>query len=72
MFPPDDLLIEEMKCITYSMDSGKVRILEKKDMKEVLKRSPDRFDALAITFADIKTPKPYQGIATQKRSEYVW
>ena len=72
MLPPDDLLIEEMKCITYSMDSGKVRILEKKDMKEVLKRSPDRFDALAITFADIKTPKPYQGIATQKRSEYVW
>ena len=70
--PPDEMLIEEMKCITYSTDTGKIRIMEKKDMKEILKRSPDRFDALALTFSDVKKPSPQIGSSSQKRSGYVW
>ncbi len=51
MLPPDEELIEELQTPTYSTDTGKVEVMKKADMKEVLKRSPNRADALCLTFA---------------------
>ena len=51
MLPPDELLIEELQTPTYEVDRGRIRIMKKATMREVLKRSPDRADALCLTFA---------------------
>lgn len=51
MLPPDEMLIEELLTPTYEVINGKVRVMDKKSMKELLKRSPDRADALCLTFA---------------------
>ena len=52
MLPPDEELIEELTCPTYNTDSGKIEVMRKKDMKEVLSRSPNKADALCMTFAN--------------------
>lgn len=52
MLPPDEALLEELLTPTYIVENGKVRIMQKKIMKELLKRSPDRADALILTFYD--------------------
>lgn len=51
MIPPEKELIEEMLVTTYTVESGKIVVMSKKAMKELLKRSPDKFDSLALTFA---------------------
>ena len=51
MLPPDEILIEELQTPTYEVDRGKIRVMKKATMREVLKRSPDRADALCLTFA---------------------
>ncbi len=51
MLPPDEELLEELAVPTYSVEGGKIEVMKKDDMKEVLKRSPNRLDALALTFA---------------------
>ena len=51
MLPPDELLIEELQTPTYEVVNGKVRVMKKATMRELLKRSPDRGDALCLTFA---------------------
>lgn len=52
MLPPDEMLIEELQTPTYKNDNrGKIKIMDKDTMREVLKRSPDRADALCLTFA---------------------
>jgi len=51
MLPPDELLLEELLTPTYEVENGKIRIMKKKVMRELLKRSPDRADALVLTFA---------------------
>ncbi len=50
MLPPDEMLIEELSCPTYEVENGKIRIMKKPTMRELLKRSPDRADALCLTF----------------------
>jgi len=50
MLPPDELLLEELLCPTYAVENGKIRVMQKKVMRELLKRSPDRADALCLTF----------------------
>jgi hypothetical protein len=53
MIPPDGYLLEELKLPIYSMPSstgGKIRIMLKETMRDLLKRSPDRADALCMTF----------------------
>ncbi len=50
MLPPDELLIEELQTPTYEISKGKIRIMQKNTMRELLKRSPDRADALCLTF----------------------
>ena len=48
--PPDEELLEELLTPTYQVDRGKIRIMNKPTMREVLRRSPDRADALCLTF----------------------
>ena len=50
MLPPDELLIEELQTATYEVIKGRVRVMKKETMRELLKRSPDRADALCLTF----------------------
>ena len=52
MLPPDEELIEELMCPVYNTDSGKIEVMKKKDMREVLGRSPNKADALCMTFAN--------------------
>jgi len=50
MLPPDELLLEELAIPTYDAHTGKVEVMQKNTMRELLKRSPDRADALCLTF----------------------
>ena len=52
MLPPDETLIEELQTPTYEIRNGKIRVMDKPTMREFLKRSPDRADALCLTFAE--------------------
>lgn len=53
MLPPDELLIEELRCFTYNTDNhrGYIQIMSRSDVKERIGRSPDRATALGLTFA---------------------
>jgi hypothetical protein len=53
MLPPDERLEEELGAATYQVVRGKIKVMDKDTMREVLRRSPDRADALALTFAPI-------------------
>jgi hypothetical protein len=61
MLPPDDELIQELNAHTYSYQSnGKIVVCSKDDVKTTIGRSPDKSDALTMTFAPermIKKPK---------------
>ena len=50
MLPPDEKLIEELSVATYMVEGGKIRVSKKATMRELLKRSPDRADALCLSF----------------------
>jgi len=51
MLPPDEMLTEELLTPSYEVRTGKVKVMDKPTMRKLLKRSPDRADALALTFA---------------------
>jgi hypothetical protein len=51
MLPPDEILIEELQTPTYEIQNGKIRVMKKDVMRDLLKRSPDRADALCLTFS---------------------
>jgi hypothetical protein len=51
MLPPDEGLLEELQVITYSIESGKIKIMAKDDIRNLLGRSCDRADALCLTFS---------------------
>lgn len=50
MLPPDNDLLEELSTPTYEVRNGKVEVMQKHTMRELLKRSPDRADALCLSF----------------------
>lgn len=52
MLPPDENLVEELVTPTYDTSTGRIRVMSKDMMKDLLKRSPDRADALCLTFAE--------------------
>jgi hypothetical protein len=54
MLPPDEALLEELCTPTYSVINGKIRVMPKHVMRSLLKRSPDRADALNLTFYEPK------------------
>lgn len=49
--PDDPILGKELTVPTYTLQSGKFRLEEKEQIKRRLRASPDRADALALTFA---------------------
>jgi hypothetical protein len=51
MLPPDERLLEELALPTYEIREGKIKVMSKDEMKELLGRSPDRADSLCLTFA---------------------
>lgn len=59
MLPPDAELCEELTTPTYTTKTGVIKVMAKETMKELLGRSPDKADALALTFA----PLPIGGTA---------
>lgn len=51
MLPNDITLLEELRIVTYDIPgNGKIMVMDKERMREVLHRSPDRSDALCLTF----------------------
>lgn len=52
MLPPDELLTEELSVLTYKIENGKIMVMPKSIIKELLKRSCDRLDALGLTFIE--------------------
>jgi hypothetical protein len=53
MLPPDEELIEELSIPTYKTDGKYVRIMKADVFKDLLKRSPNKFSALCLTFAKV-------------------
>ena len=51
MQSPDDILLEELLTPTYEVKNGRVCVMAKNTMRKLLKRSPDRADALCLAFA---------------------
>jgi hypothetical protein len=50
MLPPDEILIEELQTPTYEVKNGKIKVMDKQTLRELLKRSTDRADSLCLTF----------------------
>lgn len=58
MLPPDHMLLEELKVPTYAKtDNGRLKIMKKEVIRDLLKRSSDRADALCMTFLPIPKAK---------------
>jgi hypothetical protein len=55
MLPPDEYLVEELATPTYQVRNGKIMVMQKDDMREILSRSPDRAESLMMTFAEPDT-----------------
>ena len=73
MIPPDEELLEELHTTTYEIKNGRIKIMDKDTMREHLKRSPNKADALCMTF-DISaqektTPFVYKPM---KKVAYAW
>jgi len=51
MLPPDEMLLEDLQVPTYEVTNGKVRVMKKDVMRDLLKRSTDLADGLILTFA---------------------
>jgi len=51
MLPPDEDLIQELVTPMYTVSGSKIRVTDKKTMRELLGRSPDSADGLGLTFA---------------------
>lgn len=59
--PDDPILRQELTAAQYGFKNGKVLIEPKDKIKERIGRSPDRADALALTFAAIDRPGVPEG-----------
>ena len=60
MLPPDEELLEELHTATYEVKGKHIRVMDKDTFKELIKRSPNKADALCLTFAPIQAaPMPF-------------
>lgn len=58
MLPPDPELEEELRALEYTVDGrGRIKVTNKDNLRKMLKRSPDKVDALALTFAPYERAK---------------
>lgn len=62
--PDDPELTEELCAHTYTFQGDKFRLCDKDDVKDLIGRSPDKSDALALTFA---FPVAKRNLADQHR-----
>jgi hypothetical protein len=62
MLPPINDLVEELMTATYSTDKhgGKITVMSKDEFRDILKRSPNYADALALTFDPYRKASTYQ------------
>lgn len=51
MLPPNERLVEELSVPEYEIRNGKVKVIDKDQMRKELGRSPDDADSLCLTFA---------------------
>lgn len=57
MLPRDHMLIEELRLPTYTNNlQNKIVVMDKDTMRDLLRRSPDRADALCMTFNPVYRP----------------
>jgi hypothetical protein len=49
--PDDPELVEELLAMTWEEQSMKIKVITKKDLIKILGRSPDKADALVLSFA---------------------
>jgi hypothetical protein len=69
--PDDQQLYEEMIAVeTLPTLDGKFKLPPKDDMKELIGRSPNDMDALALTFALPVLPKLHQSVQNAQNSSY--
>lgn len=58
MLPPDRMLIEELKTPSFAVrETGRIKVTSKDELRDLLRRSPDRADALCLTFLPIPKAK---------------
>lgn len=72
MLPPEEELLEELAVPTYEIVKGKIKVMGKDEMKTHLKRSPDSFDALKLTFYETlmkETTLAIEGINNIQQAE---
>jgi hypothetical protein len=70
--PPDDEFLQEATEIKWKFKSnGKIIIEPKEDLKKRLKRSPDKFDALANTFYPDEITDEFAQQSYEKASKYL-
>lgn len=55
MLPPDEKLLEELTTPRYEVKNGKIKVMNRDTIVELIKRSPDRATALALTFTPVLT-----------------
>lgn len=68
--PDDPELAEELCAHTYTFQGDKFRLCDKDDVKEEIGRSPDKSDALALTFASPVTRRnPLDGFRNKDPSK---
>jgi hypothetical protein len=67
MLPPDEQLADELCAPTYHKKRGRIVVSNKDELRDRLGRSPDRADALCLTFA--KSSVGWAEFARQKRAE---
>lgn len=63
--PPDRELKEELCALTYVFQGDKFRVIEKELIKDQIGRSPDKTDALALTFSHPVVKRP-RGLLAQQ------
>lgn len=67
--PDDRELKEELCALEYTFQGDKLRVIEKELIKKEIGRSPDKADALALTFA-FPVSKRTHMLTTKSRREY--
>lgn len=59
-------LAEELFAATYTFQGDKFRLCDKDEIKALIGRSPDKADALALTFAFPVAPRPHYLMGKQE------
>jgi hypothetical protein len=70
MLPPDEQLADELCAPTYHIKRGEIVVSNKDELRDRLGRSPDKADALCLTFAPTAEREVAVAPATVKDSPF--